>query len=169
MRDNRWTFSPKEALLWIMDFYFSWKQQFEVKNILMFFFCLSFGFTRCKMMDWSGVDYCDVFVSCLDSHSDGTHSLQRIHCWASDGKLHLSQSITMKKQTHLSLGWPEGEDFQDLSFFLTFFFLGGGSFKSKSSQSLLYCQLCHMYRTYIQIIEIALLSYSLVHTDNTKH
>ncbi len=27
-------------------------------------------------MDWSGVDYCDVFIICLDSHSDGTHSLQ---------------------------------------------------------------------------------------------
>ncbi len=25
------------------------------------------------------VHYCDVFISCLDSHSDGTHSLQRIH------------------------------------------------------------------------------------------
>ncbi len=25
------------------------------------------------------VDYCDVFISCLDSHSDGTHSLQRMH------------------------------------------------------------------------------------------
>ncbi len=24
-------------------------------------------------------NYCDVFISCLDSHSDGTHSLQRIH------------------------------------------------------------------------------------------
>ncbi len=30
-------------------------------------------------MDWSGVDYCDVFISCLDSHYDGTHSLQSIH------------------------------------------------------------------------------------------
>ncbi len=29
------------------------------------------------------VDYCDVFISCLDSHSDGTHSLQRIHWGAS--------------------------------------------------------------------------------------
>uniref|UniRef100_A0A8C2B6F3 Glutamate receptor interacting protein 2a n=1 Tax=Cyprinus carpio TaxID=7962 RepID=A0A8C2B6F3_CYPCA len=29
----------------------------------------------------SGVDYCDVFISCLDSHSDGTHSQQRIHWW----------------------------------------------------------------------------------------
>ncbi len=24
------------------------------------------------------VDYCDVFINCLNSHSDGTHSLQRI-------------------------------------------------------------------------------------------
>ncbi len=24
------------------------------------------------------VDYCDVFISCLDYHSDGTYSLQRI-------------------------------------------------------------------------------------------
>ncbi len=32
-------------------------------------------------LEWCGllVDYCDVFISCLDSHSDGTHSLQMIH------------------------------------------------------------------------------------------
>ncbi len=48
------------------------------------------------------------------------------------------------------------------------FFLKNKS-KSSQSQSQLYCQFCHMYRTYIQRIEIALLSYSLVHTDNTKH
>ncbi len=41
--------------------------------------------------------------------------------------------------------------------------------QSQKSQSQLYFQFCHMYRTYIQRIEIALLSYSLVHTDNTKH
>ncbi len=40
---------------------------------------------------WSGVDYCDVYISCLDSHSDGTHSLQRIHCWESDAVLHFSK------------------------------------------------------------------------------
>ncbi len=43
------------------------------------------------------------------------------------------------------------------------------AFCQSQSQSQLYCQFCHMYRTYIQRIEIALLSYSLVHTDNTKH
>ncbi len=52
------------------------------------------------------VDYCDVFISCLDSHSDGTHSLQRIHWGASDVMLHFSKSVLMKKQTpqnHLHL------------------------------------------------------------------
>ncbi len=29
------------------------------------------------------MDYCDVFISCLDSNSGGTHSQQRIHCWVS--------------------------------------------------------------------------------------
>ncbi len=33
-------------------------------------------FTLQDLMDWSHVDYCDVFISCLNSHSDGTHSLQ---------------------------------------------------------------------------------------------
>ncbi len=42
--------------------------------------------------DWIGVDYCDVFISCLDYHSDGTHSLQRIHCWDTDAMLHFSKS-----------------------------------------------------------------------------
>ncbi len=31
---------------------------------------------RCLLMYRACVDYCDVFISCLDSHSDGTHSLQ---------------------------------------------------------------------------------------------
>ncbi len=33
------------------------------------------------------------FISCLDSHSDGTHSLLRIHWWASDVMLHFSKSV----------------------------------------------------------------------------
>ncbi len=37
-------------------------------------------------LDWRDVDYCCVFIICLDSHSDGTHSLQRIHWWTSDAK-----------------------------------------------------------------------------------
>ncbi len=55
-------------------------------------------------LEWCGllVDYCDVFISCLDSHSDGTHSLQRIHCWDSDVKLHFSKS---DEETNSSTSW----------------------------------------------------------------
>ncbi len=44
---------------------------------------------------WCGllVDYCDVFIICLDSHSDGTHSLQRIHWWAGDVMPHFSTQV----------------------------------------------------------------------------
>ncbi len=58
----------------------------------LFSFCLLKMLT--DRLEWCGllVDYCDVFISCLDSHSDGTHSLQRIHCWDTDGILHFSKS-----------------------------------------------------------------------------
>ncbi len=55
------------------------------------------GLDLCELLE----DYCDVLISCLDSHSDGTHSLRRIHWWASDVMLHFSKSVLMKKQTHL--------------------------------------------------------------------
>ncbi len=60
-------------------------------------------------MDWSRVlDYCDVFISCLVSHSDGTHSLQSIH-WEDDANvtLNLSRYVPMKKQPHRR--WPKSE------------------------------------------------------------
>ncbi len=47
------------------------------------------------------MDYC-VFISCLGSHCDGTHSLQRIHWSASDIMLNFPKSVLMKKQTHLN-------------------------------------------------------------------
>ncbi len=55
------------------------------------------------------VNYCDIFISFLDSHSNGTHSLQRIIWWASDVMLNFSKSILMKKQTHIYLVWPESK------------------------------------------------------------
>ncbi len=45
------------------------------------------------------MDYCHVFISCLDSHSDGTHSLQSIHWWAFDVMLQFSKSVPMNKLT----------------------------------------------------------------------
>ncbi len=55
-------------------------------------------------LEWCGilVDYCDVFISCLDSHSDGTHSLQSIHCWDTDAMLHFSKS---DEETNSSTSW----------------------------------------------------------------
>ncbi len=49
-------------------------------------------------LEWCGLllDYCDVFISCLDSHSDGTHSLQRIHWWASDVMQNFSKSVVLQ-------------------------------------------------------------------------
>ncbi len=47
-------------------------------------------------MDWSHVDYCDVFISCLDSHSDSPYPL-----------VILAMDVIPKKQIHL--GWSESE------------------------------------------------------------
>ncbi len=55
------------------------------------------------------MDSCEVFISCVDSHSDGTHSLQRIHWLAGDTMLNLSKSFPVKEQIHLHIGWPEDE------------------------------------------------------------
>ncbi len=75
------------------------------------FFALLFSFWLHKMLtdglEWYGllVDYCGVFISCLDSHSDGTHSLQRIHWWASDVMLHFSKSDEETNLSTSSLAW----------------------------------------------------------------
>ncbi len=46
-----------------------------------------------NMQDWCGVDYCDVVISCLDSHSDGTHSLRAS---IGDAMLHFSKSDDLR-------------------------------------------------------------------------
>ncbi len=93
----------------IMD-YFGRKWRFEVKNVLMMDICFlqTCSFSLLKMLtdglEWCGllVDYCDVFISCLDSHSDGTHSLKSIHCRDSDAMLHFSKS---DEETNSSTSW----------------------------------------------------------------
>jgi len=54
-------------------------------------------------MDWSGVDYWDTFISCLDSHSDGTHS-QHYRKQVMDAEF---LQICSDEGTHLDPGWPE--------------------------------------------------------------
>ncbi len=86
----------------------SYKHSFSLHKMLID------GLESCGLL----VDYCDVFISCLNSHSNGTHSLQMILWWASDVMQNFSKFI-MKEQTHLHVGWPEGE-----SVFSKFSFLG---------------------------------------------
>ncbi len=98
-------FSLEEALLWIMNSYFSQKQWFNVQ-MPKWWICVlqtcSFSLHKTIIdgLEWCGllVDYCDVFISCLDSHSDGTHSLQSIHCWASGIMIHFSKSFKWRNK-----------------------------------------------------------------------
>ncbi len=70
---DKTAFSLEKSLLWIMDF--------------LLHKTLTDGLYSCELL----VDYCDVFISCMDSNSDGTHSLQRIHWWVTDAMLNLNQ------------------------------------------------------------------------------
>ncbi len=77
------TFSQEKATLWIEDLHFSRKQRFEVKkktvnNGFVFYKHAYFCFIMGSLMYWNFVDYGDVVISCLNSHSDSTHSLQKI-------------------------------------------------------------------------------------------
>ncbi len=81
----------------IEELYFSRKQLFEVKKVLMIYFFIAnmqlFTSQNIPLMDWSIVDYLWIIVMFLSAvwtlHSDGTHSLQRIHQWARDEMLNL--------------------------------------------------------------------------------
>ncbi len=82
-------FGQGKSILWLEDF---------KKNLMLGLFVTnSLLFASQNINWWSGVDYCDVFISFLDSHSDGTHSLQRTNWWASDLVLHFSKSVLMEK------------------------------------------------------------------------
>ncbi len=112
------TFSLDEALLWIMDLWILAKSDSLKSKRLLRWICLLHcivkvvhkllidGLDSCGLL----VDYCYVFISCFFySHSDGTHSLQRIHWWTNEAILSFSKSVLMKKQTHLHFGWPKGK------------------------------------------------------------
>ncbi len=64
------TSSLEKTILGIMDSYF-WLDF----DGFVFYKHEVLYFTRCYLTDWSRVDYCDAFISGLDFHSDGTHSL----------------------------------------------------------------------------------------------
>ncbi len=103
------TFSQEKAILCIYRTSFSaGSNGLKLKMPWWICFLQTRSFSLHKILidglEWCGllVDYCDVFISCLDSHSDGTHSLQRIHWWASDAMLHFSKS---DEETNSSSSW----------------------------------------------------------------
>ncbi len=58
---RRLTYSLNEALLWMMDLYFSWKQWFKVKNILMDLFLINTQLLSSQDVNWwTGV----VWITC---------------------------------------------------------------------------------------------------------
>ncbi len=93
---------------WIKDSYFGQKCQFQIKmpcwNCFLWMHHFSFqkmltdGLESCGIL----VDYSDVFITRLDFHSDGTHSLQSIHWWASDAMLNFAFYVSMKKNSSTS-------------------------------------------------------------------
>ncbi len=63
------------------------------------------------------MDYCNVFISCLDAHSDGTHSLQMSHWWTGDVMQFLqicSDEETNSSTSRMAWGWVHS---QQISFF----------------------------------------------------
>ncbi len=67
------------------------------------------------------MDYSDAFISCLDSYSDGAHSLQRIHWLTSDVMLSFSKSVLIKKQTNISDGLRRSTFLETFHFSFSFF------------------------------------------------
>ncbi len=59
-------------------------------------------FTSQDVNWWTGFMWIIVmFLLAVLNHSDGTHSLQRIHWWASDIMLHFYKSVQMKKLIYM--------------------------------------------------------------------
>ncbi len=108
------TFSLGKAILGIEDLYLVRSNGLMLKKIFLMdlFLTNTQLFTSLHKMlidglEWRGliVDYCHVFISCLDPHSDGTHSLHRIHWGASGGMMNFSKSVLMKTQTASWMAW----------------------------------------------------------------
>ncbi len=75
--------------------------------------------SRMSKVDYWNKVLPDVLNSYLNSHSDSTHLLQKIHCYSSDVMQNISKYLPKKKQTCLHLERPKGD-----YIFSKFLFLG---------------------------------------------
>ncbi len=109
------TFSLEKAILWIKDCSILEK----VLKLMDWFLSNMLLFASQDVNWWMGVVRItrSPLILITTAHSDGTHSLQRIHWWASVVVLNFSKPILMKKQTHLHLEWPGRVKFQQIFIF----------------------------------------------------
>ncbi len=73
----------------------------HILDLMMYLFITNMQLFTSQDIHWWTEDVWIIvmFLSAvLDSHSDGTHSLQRIHWWASDIMLSFSKSVPMEKK-----------------------------------------------------------------------
>ncbi len=110
---------------------FRWRKRYGlwtqilVKNVLMLDL---FQFLSSQDVNWwTGVVWIIVMFYQLDSHSDGTHSLQNIHCWDTDGMTHFYKFDEETNSSSMAWGCS--------TFSANFHFCVNCSFK-KSRQSL---------------------------------
>ncbi len=88
--------------------FLSWFRESNIMDSVLMMICL----LQTQLSTLKDVNWCTrvmwiimmFLISCLNSHSDGTHSLQRILWWTSDVLLNFSKSIPIKK-TNLSTSW----------------------------------------------------------------
>ncbi len=71
---------------------------------------LTDGLVSCALL----VDYCDVFISSLNSHSDGTHLLHRIHS--------ISPTVFRRRNELIYLGLKSEQIFTNVNFWVNYSF-----------------------------------------------
>ncbi len=94
--DGFWCKRQRDGLFhWRKHYYWLWT---HVLDRSLTWKCLV------SVSEWCGVDYLRIIVLFLsaDTYSDGTHSLQSIHWWASDGMLHFYKP---DEETNSSTSW----------------------------------------------------------------
>ncbi len=94
--DGFWCKRQRDGLFhWRKHYYWLWN---HVLDRSLTWKCLV------SVSEWCGVDYLRIIVLFLsaDTFYDGTHSLQSIHWWASDGMLHFSKP---DEETNSSTSW----------------------------------------------------------------
>ncbi len=115
-------------LLWIMDSYFDKKCQLRVLNIIKMDLLLKTWNVWLLKTLTDGLEWYGLFLSAVWTHSDGTHSLQSIHLWASKGMTHFSKSDEETNSSTSRITW--GEDIFSKSSFLAELFKAGTFFIS---------------------------------------